>query len=63
MSLVYEVLDQFGFRALIVEKEEIARELCLSSKYELSYRPVYVAEDFGGAKMTLRQLEKEGRLL
>ena len=56
MSIVYEILDHTGGRLIFVEREEIARELCLIHK-DISYRPIFVAEDFGSAKI---ELEKNG---
>lgn len=55
MSLVYEVLNNVGLRVLFVADEGIAKELCLSSGRDLSYRPVYVAEDYGSAKTELKR--------
>lgn len=54
MSLVYEILDYIGERLIFVEREEIARELCLVNK-DISYRPIFVAEDFGSAKIELKK--------
>lgn len=53
MSLVYEILDYKSSRLIFVEWEEIARELCLIHK-DISYRPIFVAEDFGSAKIELK---------
>lgn len=61
MSLVYEILNQFGFRELFVEREEIARELCLNNN-NLSYRPIFVAEDYGSAVMELKRTTKKDTL-
>lgn len=55
--LVYEIVNNHGRRLIYVKKESIARELCLVDM-ELAYRPLYVAEDLGGAKIDLR--EKRG---
>ena len=54
MSLVYEILDYKSSRLIFVEREEIARELCLIHK-DISYRPIFVAEDFGSAKIELKK--------
>lgn len=57
MSLVYEILDRFGFRLFCVANDKIARELCLINN-NLSYRPLFVAEDYGSATLQLRQIAK-----
>lgn len=62
MSLVYEIVNNFGCRVLFVEKEGTAKALCLSDKQDLFYRPVYVAEDLNAAEMALKQLREEARL-
>ena len=55
MSLVYEILDDIGERLIFVEREEIARELCLTYKH-ISYRPIFVAEDLSSAKIELKNM-------
>ena len=61
MSLVYEILNQFGFRVIFVEREETARELCLNN-LNLSYRPIFVAEDYGSALLELKRVTKKDTL-
>lgn len=53
MSLVYEILDYESSRLIFVEREEIARELCLANE-DISYRPIFVAEDLDSAKIELK---------
>lgn len=54
MSLVYEILDRFGVRLFFVADDGIARELCLVNN-DLSYRPIFVAEDYGSATLQLKE--------
>ena len=57
MSLVYEILDRFGVRLFCVADDGIARELCLNNN-NLSYRPLFIAEDYGSATLQLKQIAK-----
>ena len=51
---MYEILDRSGFRLFCVADDGIARELCLNNN-NLSYRPLFVAEDYGSATLQLKE--------
>ena len=56
--IVYEILDRSGFRLFCVADDGIARELCLNNN-NLSYRPLFVAEDYGSAILQLKEKTKK----